>query len=319
MGQTQSQSMSLLTSKGTIEWYTPPEIAGRIRDFLGRIDLDPASCAAANVNIQAASFFSEQEDGLSRPWLQADGTPARVYLNPPYNGYSARWLAKAGDEYRAGHMVEGIALINSAPGYRWFEDLWREFPMILLRERLCFVPAESPAEGKGSGSGDGKAKKGQALVYFGLDWRRFVTTFADLGRASLPGAGLVLNAAPAEPAHDPTARALLRELYLRHDRIAAGWAKLLLGGSVLNQSAIELMNQGDRYSDEMEGFFQLLLTLIAPGEYDELAGLSKEGERFEPPAMRLSPPPAADPSTPEGREALNAWREEHYPELPRWF
>ncbi len=50
-----SQPMSILTSQGTIEWYTPPDIIERARALLGAIDLDPASSDTAQHWIQAAT------------------------------------------------------------------------------------------------------------------------------------------------------------------------------------------------------------------------------------------------------------------------
>lgn len=59
------------------EHRTPSYIVEPARELLGGIDLDPASCLEANETVRATQFYSEGDDGLSRPWT------GRVFLNPP--------------------------------------------------------------------------------------------------------------------------------------------------------------------------------------------------------------------------------------------
>jgi hypothetical protein len=61
------------------EWYSPPDIVERARRVLGEIDLDPASCEAANKVVKALWFYSLERDknGLDLPWT------GRVFCNPP--------------------------------------------------------------------------------------------------------------------------------------------------------------------------------------------------------------------------------------------
>ena len=63
----QKQSMSLLVSSETAEWFTPPEYTDAAREVMGGIGLDPASCALANKLVRADAFFAIGDDGLSRP------------------------------------------------------------------------------------------------------------------------------------------------------------------------------------------------------------------------------------------------------------
>lgn len=165
------QPMQVLTSQGTVEWYTPPAIIELARRCLGGIDLDPASNTTAQDWIKAAEFYTQDDNGLVLPWF------GRVWLNPPFDDTPA-WVDRLDSEYLSGQVQAAILLVNSAPGYNWWEDLWRRRPVCMLRERLCFVQS--------SGELAGQAKKGQTVAYYGADVVRFMATFQHLGRIILP-------------------------------------------------------------------------------------------------------------------------------------
>src|SRR6266567_8413556 len=61
------------------EWFTPVEIIEAVRDVLGTIDLDPASCDEAQETVQATRYFTAENDGLKQEWA------GRVWLNPPFS------------------------------------------------------------------------------------------------------------------------------------------------------------------------------------------------------------------------------------------
>jgi DNA N-6-adenine-methyltransferase Dam len=165
-----NQSMSVLTSQETVEWYTPPHIIERARAVLGAIDLDPASSDTAQEWIKAATYYTG-DTLLVPPWS------GRVWLNPPFDDTPA-WLARLEFEYTCGSVTAALLLVNSAPGYRWYEEMWRRWPVVCLRERLCFIRAD--------GKPSGQARKAQTIAYFGQDTRRFIEVFRDLGRIFLP-------------------------------------------------------------------------------------------------------------------------------------
>lgn len=68
-------------------WGTPEPIIDAARIVLGRIDLDPASDAAAQARIRAGRYYDEQENGLKGTWEFA----ATVFLNPPGGSVKLFW------------------------------------------------------------------------------------------------------------------------------------------------------------------------------------------------------------------------------------
>ena len=176
-----SQSMALLTSHASEEWYTPAWVLELAREVLGAIDLDPASCETANRTVRAHFFFTERDDGLEREWW------GRVWNNPPYgkfpNGDSKQgaWSRKAATEYEAGRVQEALLLVNTSNGYDWYQWLSRRYPVCLMEERLRFVrPDGAPGD---------RAKKGQSVFYLGRRPLVFRYHFAPVGRVLLPHEG----------------------------------------------------------------------------------------------------------------------------------
>lgn len=169
-----SQPMEITVfSHRSVEYYTPVGILAAAREVLGAFDLDPASCAEAQVNVQAAHFYTAEDNGLSKTW------EGRIWLNPPYgiaNGQSnqALWSQRLAAEHRAGRVSEAILLVKAALGYRWFEQLFRDWPVCFVRERISFI--------QGDGDDDGQSKQGTALVYFGPNFIKFARVFRTIGR-----------------------------------------------------------------------------------------------------------------------------------------
>src|SRR6185503_16868537 len=65
----------------TDEYYTPLEVLEDARRVLGVIDLDPASCEAAQKRVQAKTFYTKENDGAHPliPWF------GKTWLNPPFS------------------------------------------------------------------------------------------------------------------------------------------------------------------------------------------------------------------------------------------
>jgi hypothetical protein len=176
----------LLNSSASAEWFTPPHYIKAVREVLGAIDLDPASCEAANRIVQAARYFTETDNGYTREWR------GKLFLNPPYGwcypdgrrkengGLSAQghWTKRLIAQYRAGTVTEAILLINANTGEQWFQALW-EFPICFVNRRIRFIPGEGTDPHK-------QPTKSNAFIYFGPRPARFTEVFGQFGRVVTP-------------------------------------------------------------------------------------------------------------------------------------
>ena len=63
-------------------WYTPMGIIERSKAVMGTIDLDPASDPFGNSRLEARKYYTEEADGLTKPWGSPED-PGVVFCNPP--------------------------------------------------------------------------------------------------------------------------------------------------------------------------------------------------------------------------------------------
>ena len=154
---------------GDYEWYTPDEVLTPVRAVLGTIDVDPASCAAAQEVVQAHTFYTLETDGLRQPW------PGTVFLNPPYKLPDvARFIGKLCQELDAGRTTAAILLVNNATETDWFQ---RAF---MRADAVCFPDGKIRFVHATRNSQAGPCV-GQVLLYYGPDPLGFCTVFATLG------------------------------------------------------------------------------------------------------------------------------------------
>jgi hypothetical protein len=181
---------------GDAEWYTPPEVVALVRQVLGTIDVDPASCATAQQVVNATRYYTLEEDGLRQRW------PGTVFCNPPYHMPAlARFCGKLLEELDAGQTTEAILLTNSVTDTDWFHRIAPRANAICFPDgRVQFVHATR----------DGlRPCQGQAVFYFGPHPERFCEVFAGLGvlmqvvGAKAAGPQLALAEPPPAPVPQP--------------------------------------------------------------------------------------------------------------------
>jgi ParB family chromosome partitioning protein len=63
---------------GDDNWTTPSRYLEAACRVLGTIDFDPASSQQAQEIVQARTYYTVEDDGLSQRWR------GRLWLNPPY-------------------------------------------------------------------------------------------------------------------------------------------------------------------------------------------------------------------------------------------
>lgn len=149
---------------GEFERYTPAAFIEPVRAVLGEIDLDPATCLAAQETVKAVEFFTAEDNGLKREWH------GRVFLNPPYHReLCPAFIEKLIDEIKAGRVDQAIVLVNNCADTEWFDTA------AALCESICFTRGRIRFF-------DQRAKEvlptqGQAYFYFGPNLARFEEVF----------------------------------------------------------------------------------------------------------------------------------------------
>jgi len=168
---------------GCYEWYTPPVFVEAARSVLGSIDVDPASCAAAQRVVQARRFFTIEDDGLTQEWA------GRVFMNPPYaNALITRFVDKLVMSFETGTTTAAIILTNNGTDVAWFVHL------LTVASAICFPTGRlhfwQPDR-------EGTLSQGQCVFYAGPTVGTFCSTFRRFGP-------VFLNQQPGYvPSHDP--------------------------------------------------------------------------------------------------------------------
>ena len=107
----------------THDWLTPPEILSAC----GAFDLDP--CASEHQPWRtAAKQLTIRDDGLTQPWV------GRVWCNPPYGPFAARWLARCAEH---GNAVAFVFARTETAAFQ--NEVWpKAAGLLFLRGRVAF-------------------------------------------------------------------------------------------------------------------------------------------------------------------------------------
>lgn len=181
-----------------VEFYTPPEILHAARAVLGAIDLDPASSTKANATVNAARFYTVDDDGLQQPWA------GRVWMNHPWGakenacakrcskkrchtrGYhltrdfpgNAAWVNKLHQSYIEGRVTSALCITYASTSEDWFKPLKRYYPGCYLDGRTSFYHPD--------GTRMEQNTKGCVVTYLGQDVARFHAHFSPFGDVLVP-------------------------------------------------------------------------------------------------------------------------------------
>ena len=200
--------MNAQLSCASAEHYTPSVYVEAARSVLGAIDLDPASCAAANRTVQAARYYDKVDDGLAQPWH------GRVFVNPPGDrrGKLVRAFWRRACEHAlcggrdavvlwVGYSLEQLRLLQRCKAIRGGRcPTPLDWPIVILAERIDWVrgiadPLQlefeqfAPGPGEGVESTQGSPTHGNYFCLLGggrAERSRFRRTFGAFG-AYLPG------------------------------------------------------------------------------------------------------------------------------------
>ena len=158
---------------GNDEWYTPVKYIDLAREVMGGIDLDPASCDFAQKSVDADTFFTIKNDGLTQPWN------GRLWVNPPYSkGLIDRFVEKLREEYAFGHVEQAIVLTHNFTDTAWFHALAAD------AAALCFTKGRIKFH---TTEGVGKSPtSGHVFFYFGPDIDMFAEKFEEVGLVLVP-------------------------------------------------------------------------------------------------------------------------------------
>jgi len=153
---------------GDQESYTPEKYIKSARVVMGSIQLDPASNDMANETVNAAIFYTKEDDGLEREWS------GNIFLNPPYSQPEIKqFINKLLDTVSRKPEVQAILLTNNNTDTSWFHNAAMECAAICLtRGRINFNKPDGSVS---------QPTNGQTFFYFGENVKAFANEFRQHG------------------------------------------------------------------------------------------------------------------------------------------
>ena len=154
---------------GDEESYTPGVFIESARKVMGNICLDPASNDMAQETVKADTYYTIDDDGLSREWFGQG-----VWLNPPYTARIINtFIDKIVQHYVLGDIRAAIVLTNNNTDTAWFHAGMKEASAVCFTAgRINFLKRD------GSKS---SPTNGQLFFYFGGNPDAFYDEFSQYG------------------------------------------------------------------------------------------------------------------------------------------
>lgn len=118
------------------ELYTKAGTISTVRSYFGGvIELDPASCAAANRTVRARRYITKEMDGLKQEWAAS-----RIFVNPPFCDLK-QWAQKI--KYEAGLLHNGLPkelfVVVPCRETEWMKELLPSATAVLMpHKRMQF-------------------------------------------------------------------------------------------------------------------------------------------------------------------------------------
>ncbi len=167
------------------DWCTPANVLAAARLVLGDIDLDPATNEFAQVRVRARTFFTIEDDGLSKPWR------GRVWLNPPYSMPAIEsFVRRLVGEIDARNVTAAVLLTNNSTSAAWCQ-------LATERSAAICLPNRRIAFDRPDGSGPQKGNRfAQVIFYFGDDVEQFRRVFEQFGQVLTTHGSRPTTAAP---------------------------------------------------------------------------------------------------------------------------
>jgi hypothetical protein len=170
-------------SSSSDSWLTPRWLLDRAVACLGGIDGDVA--AEPERGVPARWWLTAKDDALAQPsWANDDGSPARVWMNAPYNANGrgpGAWTRRVVTEWQAGRVRSALLLLPARPGAQWQQEL-SPFPRVELTGHLRFEPGVgNPARESWLGGRRSEAPFASLLVGIGITATELHTHFGDVG------------------------------------------------------------------------------------------------------------------------------------------
>jgi ParB family transcriptional regulator, chromosome partitioning protein len=158
---------------GDNEWFTPAEYIAAVRLVLDDIDLDPATHPIAQETVNAARYFTRDDDSLEQEWH------GRIWLNPPYGrGEIGLFINKLVGEILLGHVSAAVLLTHSYTDTEWFHNA------VSVSQALCFTKGRVKFI---DDTGQTCAPtQGQVFFYYGRDSDIFDQVFSAFGLVAIP-------------------------------------------------------------------------------------------------------------------------------------
>lgn len=156
-------------NSGENEWYTPPEYITAARNTLGgAINTDPATSELAQRTVQADTFHTIHDDGLTKEW---HGT---VWMNPPYSQPQiGQFINKLIHEHQQGRTTAAIVLVNNGTDTAWGQTLLTAATAVCFpNRRIKFIDKDG---------NPGAPLQGQMVAYLGDNPAAFTSEFATFG------------------------------------------------------------------------------------------------------------------------------------------